>query len=126
MARVQQRSRSKKMGRKRKGGAGSLSKKELEALIEEAIVDAYGESEQATGFFTMLEEHLKIPFETQVLGVTVTVAKTDLNERDDIVAICCRGPERQTLPILDLQLPDPPPDGWQWIEAYRHWARGWR
>jgi hypothetical protein len=33
----------------------------LEALIEEAIVDAYGESEQRTGFYTMIEEHLGCP-----------------------------------------------------------------
>ncbi len=37
------------------------------ALIEEATVDAYNESEQTTGFFTMLEEHLRVPFSTQVL-----------------------------------------------------------
>ena len=30
-------------------------KADLEALIEEAIVDAYGESEQRTGFYTMIE-----------------------------------------------------------------------
>jgi hypothetical protein len=30
---------------------------------------------------------------------------------------------RQAIPILDLPLPTPPPDGAEWIEAYRHWAR---
>jgi hypothetical protein len=32
-----------------------LSRRRLEALIEEAIVDAYGDSEQRIGFLTMLE-----------------------------------------------------------------------
>ncbi len=36
-------------------------KADLEALIEEAIVDAYGESEQRTGFYTMIEEHRSRP-----------------------------------------------------------------
>jgi len=111
---------------KRKRAPGLVPKKELEALVEEAIVDAYGESEQAAGFFTMLEEHLALPFETKVLGAVVTVGKLDLTERDDIVAVCRKGRDRQALPILDLPLPDPPPDGWKWIEAYRHWARRWR
>jgi len=31
---------------------------ELDALIEEAIVDAYRESEQRTGFHCVLEQHL--------------------------------------------------------------------
>lgn len=103
-----------------------LSRDEVEPLIKEATVDAYGESEQVMGLFTMLEDHLVLPFETKVLGVNVTVEKLDLNERDDIVAVCRRGSERQTISILDLRLPEPPPDGWQWVEAYRHWARGWR
>jgi len=37
------------------------SPRRLDALIEEATVDAYGESEQATAFLTVLEEHLALP-----------------------------------------------------------------
>jgi hypothetical protein len=36
------------------------------ALIEEATVDANDESEQKTGFYTMLEDHLTVPFTTEV------------------------------------------------------------
>jgi hypothetical protein len=32
-----------------------LSKARLDELVKEALVDAYGESEQAAGFYTMLE-----------------------------------------------------------------------
>jgi hypothetical protein len=31
-------------------------------MIEEATVDAYGESEQLVGFYTMIDEHLAVPF----------------------------------------------------------------
>jgi hypothetical protein len=37
--------------------------------------------------------------------------------------MCARGKHRQAIPILDLPLPDPPPDGAEWIAAYRRWAR---
>jgi hypothetical protein len=47
----------------------SLSKARLKELIEQAIVDAYGEEEQAGGFFTMIEEHLALPFPVKVLWV---------------------------------------------------------
>ena len=30
----------------------------------------------------------------------------------------------QAILILELPLPDPPAAGWEWIEAYRRWARG--
>jgi hypothetical protein len=40
------------------------------------------------------------------------------------VAVCGRGRSRQRIGILDLPLPDPLPDGAEWVEAYRRWARG--
>ncbi len=96
----------------------------LDAMIEEATVDAYGESEQRAGFYTMMEDDLALPFETQVLGVEVTVERINFTSADEIVAICTRGRARQAIPILELPLPLPPPPGAEWIEAYRRWARG--
>ena len=93
----------------------------LEAMIEEATVDAYNDDEQLTGLFTMIEDHLVLPFTTTVLGVEVTVKKVDLTA-DSIVAICVRGRDRQRIGLLDLPLPIPAPDGAAWIDAYRHWA----
>jgi hypothetical protein len=86
-------------------------------MIEQATVDAYGDSEQITGWFTMIEEHLAVPFETKVLGVPVTVERVDLDRSQQIVAICRRGRMRQSLPIIDLPLPTPLPDGAEWIEG---------
>lgn len=96
----------------------------MDRLIEDATTDAYSESEQCTGFHAALADHLQFPFETMVLGVPVLVERIDLNEAEEIVAICRRGRTRQALPILDLPLPTPPPPGAEWIEAFRRWARG--
>ena len=90
-------------------------------MIEQATVDAYGESEQTTAWLTMIDENLAVPFETTVLGVPVIVERVDLNASEQIVAICSRGRDRQALPILDLPMPNPPPAGVEWIEAYREW-----
>ncbi|MBC2900633.1 calcium-binding protein [Streptomyces cupreus] len=100
----------------------ALDKAELAAMIEEATVDAYNEDEQLTGLFTMLEEHLDLPFTTVVLGVEVTVGGIDLTLDGRIVVLCSHGGMRQSIGILDLPLPSPAPEGAQWIEAYRHWA----
>ncbi len=99
----------------------SMSKARLDAMVEEATVDCYNEAEQVTGLFTMIEEHLAVPFETSILGVPVTVESVDLNHSDQIVAICVRDRMRQAIPILDLPLPAPAPEGAEWIDAYRHW-----
>jgi hypothetical protein len=81
-------------------------------MIEQATTDAYGELEQATGWFTMFEEHLQFPFEMTMLGATVNVVSIDLRDDGQIVAICARGRDQQAIPLLDLPLPPRGPDGW--------------
>src|ERR1700730_18839407 len=85
--------------RKRKGKPDTnlplYSKAKLEKLIEEAVVDAYGEEEQVGGFFTMMEEHLALPFSANILGVDVVVEKVDITCNGRIVAGWRRKPNRQ-------------------------------
>ena len=102
----------------------SLSKAKLEALIEEAVVDAYGDEEQTVGFFTMIEEHLALPFSVSIMGVEAVVEKVDRSRDGRIVAVCRRDGVRQRIEILDLPLPKPTPAGAEWIAAYSHWRRG--
>ena len=96
----------------------------LDALIADAIVDAYGHAEQQTGFYTMIDEYLALPFETKILGARVTVESIELCSAEQILAICRRGTTRQKIGILDLPLPKPAPSGAEWIEAYRRWTTG--
>jgi hypothetical protein len=94
----------------------------LDALIEEATVDAYDESEQTAGFYSLLEEHLAFPFTTEVRGVEVAVERIDLSVDEEIVAVCVRGASRQLIRLIELPLPNPAPKGSEWIDAYRRWA----
>jgi hypothetical protein len=96
----------------------------LSALIEQATVDAHDESEQTSGFFTMIEDNLLVPFDTRMLGMQVTVESVDLTEDDRIVVVCSRGGHQQRVSVLDLPLPEPAPEGAEWIEAYRVWSTG--
>lgn len=109
-------------GRARKPHPRTWPAAVLDRLIEEAIVDAYGGSEQTVGFFTMLEDHLAVPFATNVLDTDVIVERVDLTDDERIVAVCRRGRSRQRIGILDLPIPNPSPDGAEWIEAYRRWS----
>lgn len=90
-------------------------------MITQATIDAYTFSEQAVGFLTLLEEHLVCPFRTTLLGRPATVLGIDIDPDDQIFALCASGRYRQRVPILDLPLPHPRPNGAEWIEAYRHW-----
>jgi hypothetical protein len=97
------------------------SEAELDAMVAQAVVDAYTDDEQLSGLYTMIADNLAVPFTTVVLGVEVTVRKVNLTS-SGIVAICARGRLRQAIGILDLPLPAPPPEGAEWIDAYRHWG----
>jgi len=99
------------------------SPRRLDALIEEATVDAHGESEQATAFLTVLEEHLALPFGATVLGEAVVVEKIDLSGADELIAVCRRRGKRQKVRLLDLELPVPQPKGAEWVAAYHRWSR---
>src|SRR5437879_4741698 len=101
-----------------------LSEEHLDELIEEATVDANGESEQTTGFYTMMEDNLHLPFETEILGVAVTVESIDFSGDDGLVAVCRKGRDSQKISLLELPLPSPPPEGAEWIAAYCYWRRG--
>jgi hypothetical protein len=114
------RSRTKKLAPKGPTAA------RLDELIEDATVDAHDESEQRLGFYTVLEQSIVVPFKTKVLGVEVTVERIDMTDDEQIVALCSRGRARQRIPLLDLPLPDPPPEGIEWLQAFRRWARGSR
>lgn len=102
-------------------GVKSRTRKLLDAMIEEATVDCYNDSERATGFYTMLAEHLAVPFQARFRDFELDVIGVDLSENDQIMAICVGGGVRHSNSILDLTLPAPPPAGAEWIDAYRRW-----
>lgn len=89
--------------------AAKRGRAELDALVEQAVVDAYDEYEQLTAFHAAIESYLAVPFQTTVLGVEVTVTKIDLLPGSGVVAICTRAKHRQAIGVLDLPLPTPPP-----------------
>jgi Calcium binding len=101
-----------------------LSKTRLDELVEEALVDAYGESEQVTGFYTMMENDLQLPFQTEILGMTVIVEGIDITEDDQLVAVCRKDKTQQRISLSELPLPSPLPKGAEWIVAYRYWRTG--
>ena len=114
----------RKLKRKPEPNLPFLTKAKLEALVEEAVVDAYGDEEQTGGFFAMIEEYLALPFSVSILGVEAVVEKVDMTRDGRIVAVCKRNGVKQKIEILDLPLPKPIPAGAEWIAAYSHWRRG--
>jgi hypothetical protein len=111
--------------RKRTGSTNRIATpQELDRLIEEATVDAYGEEEQQTGFFTMIDENLALPFTTNILGLEAVVTAVEMDSDGGIKAVCEHCGHRQRIELTDLPLPVSPPAGAEWIAAYRRWRDG--
>jgi hypothetical protein len=73
------------------------------------------------GWHTLLDAHLALPFETKVLGLTVTVVAVEMRGDRCIVAICQHGCHGQAIPLGELPLLSPRPVGAEWIAAYKQW-----
>lgn len=80
---------------KRKARAKTISRPgrgELEDLIEQITVDAYGDPEQLWAFRQAFEDELSVPCAASVIGEPVMVVQFDFdgNERRGMVAKCRR------------------------------------
>ena len=97
-------------------------KARLDALIEQATTDAYGDGEQIAGFLASLQDELKTPFTVRLFGLDVEVVGVEDGYRDDVVAMCRNRQGALRVPVLELPVPDPLPEGWEWVEAFRKWS----
>jgi hypothetical protein len=112
------------MNEQNMGESTVVTSARLDELIEEATTDCYDEEEQVTGLFTMIDDNLALPFATRILGVEASVIAIVMDDYGRLKAVCERGGEQQSIDLLDLPLPSPPPSGAEWIAAYRRWTEG--
>ncbi len=95
---------------------------ELDALIDEIIVDAYGDDEQSWAFRQVLEDELDLPKEAFVIGEPVTVLALEYeNERRGVTARCRReGGSDYQVAACDLYFPRGTTAA-RYVAAYRTW-----
>lgn len=98
---------------------------QIDELIEEIIVDAYGEHEQLGSFRQVFEDEARFPFRGRVVGVEVEVRLVDFDgdERRGLIAVCRRADEVHRVSLLDVTPEGPLPlRTWQLLDAYRRWS----
>jgi tetratricopeptide (TPR) repeat protein len=96
---------------------------DIDALLEEILVDAYGDSEQLTSFEQAFQESARFPFAAQVVGTRVEVVKVkfDGDERHGLTAVCKRDADRYSVSLQDV-VPGPVPiETATLLAAYRRW-----
>jgi hypothetical protein len=95
----------------------------LEELIEEIVVDAYGDDEQLWAFRQVFEDEVAVPADGFVIGEPVAVVEIDYdgNTRCGLTARCRRedGSEH-VVAASDVVFPDGS-SGARYVAAYRKW-----
>lgn len=97
----------------------------IDELIDEVLVDAYGEDEHLWSFRQAFEDHARLPFTGQVVGVDVEVLEVDYDgdERRGLVARCRRAGGAHTVSLLDVSPIGPITlSTRELLDAYRRWS----
>ena len=92
-------------------------------LIEDIIVDAYGEDEQLWAFRQVIEDEVPMPAEGAVIGETVQVTKIDYDGNPQRgLRASCRKPGGKTYEVAleDVEFPADS-KGTPYVAAYRNW-----
>ncbi len=107
----------------RSRGPRDRGHKKIEALLEEILVDAYGEEEQLWAFRQAFEDEVRLPADAFVMGEPVSVVDIDYdgNTRCGLKATCRfqkRG--KHSIPASEVRFPDGSA-GDLYVAAYRKW-----
>ena len=102
-----------------------MDQKTLEALLEQATVDCYGEEEEFSGVLCTLDDNLCFPLQAEALGEQVEVIGLDDRRsslRTGIVARVRKGGREYSVGLADLHFIAPDPTSAEWLAMYRYWA----
>jgi hypothetical protein len=102
---------------------GKKNEEELNHLVEDIVVDAYGDDEQLWAFRQAIEDEVALPADAFIVGEPVTVKKIDYdgNERRGLTARVCReGGLEHLVSASDLIFPEGS-KGADYMAAYRTW-----
>ena len=102
-----------------------ISQDRLSDLLDEAIIDCYGEEEEFAGVFTTLDESLPFPLPGHHAGLPVSVLGLDgqaSSLRRGIVARIRRDGHDYTAALADLTFGDLDESSAEWLAMHRWWA----
>jgi hypothetical protein len=104
-------------------GPRERDQKDLDALLEEILVDAYGDDEQLWALRQAIEDEVSLPADAFVIGepVSVVAIAYDGNTRRGLTATCRReGGPNHAVAASDVTFPKGSA-GARYVAAYRRW-----
>jgi hypothetical protein len=98
--------------------------KSVNACIDLALTDAYGEYEQACAWLTCIEEIFRRFDRVIVMGQVVALEGFDLVNDVAVVAVCRKGRHKVRVALESVEFPDLMPIEVRWLEAWKQFASG--
>ena len=97
---------------------------DIDAVVEEVIVDAYGDDEQLSAFRQSFEDEATFPFPGRVVGAEVDVVDIDYDgdERRGLVAVCRRDGTTHRVSLHDVVVGAVSPRTADLLAAYGRWS----
>jgi hypothetical protein len=103
---------------------GQISKARLDELIDEAIVDCWGQEEEHTALLTMIEERVVCPFRAKLIGETIEIRRFEWPRSGyGLITVCRRKGRAYRVDVNSLEWVEPLPEGFEWIAAYQAWRK---
>ncbi len=101
----------------------ALDDADVSAALEDATVDAYGESEEHSGLLTLIEDELQFPFRARILGEEVSIVGMEWPDDDSfgLNLICETGRKKYLVEARSFKLIAPFPKGHLYLAAYLEW-----
>jgi hypothetical protein len=97
--------------------------KSVQACIDLALTDAYGEDEEAVAWLTCIEEMFSRFKQVKLMGSDVTLVGFDLNDHT-VVAICRQGKHKARVTLNSVEFPELTPVEQRWLKAWQQFSRG--
>ncbi len=95
--------------------------KSVQACIDLALTDAYGEDEQAVAWLTCIEEMFSRFKQVKLLGEDVLLLGFDLN-RHAVIAVCGEGKRKVRVTLDSIEFPELTPIERRWLQAYKRFS----
>jgi hypothetical protein len=95
---------------------------DLDELLEDVLVDAYGEGEQLGAFECVFAE-AGLPVAAEVVGMACSLDRVvfDGDERRGLIAVVTLDGRRQRLSLLDVVITDDSHEAARLLAAFRRW-----
>ena len=95
--------------------------KSVQACIDLALTDAYGEDEQAVAWLTCIEEMFSRFKQVKLMGNDVALVGFDLSDHM-VVAVCRQGKRKARVTLDSVEFPELTAVEARWLQAWKRFS----